>query len=363
MNEIDIKLSRLRDLMALKKLDAVVLQRNSSFAWITCGAPSYINTASTTGAAAAVVTLTDRHIVTNNIEAPRLDREEGLAAQGWKLHASRWHETRDLVAELTEGLAVGSDGFVSGAANLANEIGLLRTQLTGPEVERFRALGRLCADAMDSAIRGVRPGDTEFEIAGRLDRATFARGAQPIVNLIATDNRIYEFRHPLPTNKQMERYAMLVLCGRKSGLVASITRLVHFGKLPDDLRRKAEACMRVDAAYIAGTRPGRTLADVFKKGADAYAAAGFADEWQFHHQGGLAGYEPRESLGRPGATAPVAVGQAYAWNPSIAGVKSEDTIIVTEGGHEVITQIEGWDTQLIVVEGEPVLRPRILEIV
>ncbi|MBX7215074.1 MAG: M24 family metallopeptidase [Thermoflexales bacterium] len=362
MNEIDLKLTRLRDLMTRKNLDAVVLQRNSSFAWITCGAPSYINTASTTGAAAALITPTERFILTNNIEAPRLEREEGLAAQGWKIRTTGWQETRDLAAELTAGLEVGSDGLMPGTANLGGDISLLRTSLTGPEMERFRALGKLCAEAMDSAIRGVRPGDTEFEIAGRLDRATFARGVQPIVNLIATDNRVMEFRHPLPTNKQLEKYAMLVLCGRKAGLVASITRLVHFGRLSEELRRKAEACMRVDAAFIAGTRPGRTLGEVFKKGEDAYAAAGFPGEWQHHHQGGLAGYEPRESLGRPGAGIVVEVNQAYAWNPSIAGVKSEDTTLVTEAGHEIITQIEGWDTQLVLVEGEPVLRPRILEI-
>ncbi len=362
MNELDLKLARLRELMTRKKLDAIVLQRNSSFAWITCGAPSYINTASTTGAAAAVVTLSDRYIVTNNIEAPRLEREEGLAAQGWKMKTTQWHETRDLLAELNAGLEVGSDGLLPGTANLAGEITLMRAQLTGPEMERFRALGRLCGEAIDSAIRGVRPGDTEFEIAGRLDRATFARGVQPIVNLIATDNRVFEFRHPLPTNKQMEKYAMLVLCGRKAGLVASVTRLVHFGKLPDELKRKADACMKIDAAFIAGTQPGRTLGEVFKLGTDAYAAAGFADEWRRHHQGGLAGYEPRESNGRPGSTVLVAANQAYAWNPSIAGVKSEDTVLITETGHEVITQIDGWDTQLIVVDGEPVLRPRILEI-
>ena len=65
--------------------------------------------------------------------------------------------------------------------------------------------------------------------------------AAVVVNLIATDERIFNFRHPLPTHKRLERYAMLVLCGRQRGLVCSITRLVHFGRLPDDLRRKAEA--------------------------------------------------------------------------------------------------------------------------
>ena len=57
----------------------------------------------------------------------------------------------------------------------------------------------------------------------------------------------------------MERYAMLVLCGRKWGLVCSITRLVHFGALSDEVRRKMQATAQVDATFIAATRPGQTL--------------------------------------------------------------------------------------------------------
>ena len=155
---------------------------------------------------------------------------------------------------------------------------------------------------MDAAIRAVRPGQTEQEIAARLGHETQARSAQPIVNLIATDERIFKFRHPLPTDKKMERYAMLVLCGRKWGLVCSITRLVHFGKLPDEVRRKMEATAQVDATFIAVTRPGQTLGQVFARATAAYAETGFADEWQLHHQGGPAGYEPREWVATPGAT-------------------------------------------------------------
>ncbi len=43
----------------------------------------------------------------------------------------------------------------------------------------------------------------------------------------------------------------------KALLVCSITRLVHFGLLPDEVRRKAEATARIDATSIAATRPGR----------------------------------------------------------------------------------------------------------
>src|SRR5207244_8067258 len=118
--------------------------------------------------------------------------------------------------------------------------------------------------------------------------------------------------------KRLERYAMLVLCARKHGLIASATRLVHFGAPPDETRKRAGACARMDAAVLAATRPGTTIGAVFARLTAAYAAEGFAEEWRDHHQGGLAGYENREIVATPRVDVPVRAGQAYAWNPSIA---------------------------------------------
>jgi len=195
-----------------------------------------------------------------------------------------------------------------------------------------------------------------------LSQEAQSRGVQAIVNLIATDQRIFAFRHPLPTEKKLERYVMLVLCGRRWGLVCSVTRFVHFGRLPDELRRKAEAVAQIDATMIAATRPGRTLGDIFRQTQAAYAAVGFPNEWQRHHQGGPAGYEPREYTATPGSTDIVAVGQSYAWNPSITGTKSEDTILVGESSNDVLTAMPGWPTLAVPVGPETMQRPAILEI-
>jgi antitoxin VapB len=299
-------------------------------------------------------------LITNNIEAPRFEQEEGLKAQGWEFRVSRWHEP---APEAAQGLKLGTDLARPGAVDLSDEIAHLRADLLPEEGERFRKLGRLCGQAMDSAIRAVRPGQTEQQLAAILEQETQSRGIQPIVALIATDDRIFKFRHPLPAGKKLERYAMLVLCGRQFGLVASITRLVHFGPLPAELRRKMEATAKVDAAFIAATRPGCSVGEVFQTAVDAYAAAGFADEWHLHHQGGPAGYEPREYLGLPGRAEVVTAGQAYAWNPSITGVKSEDTILVGEAGNEVVTAIDGWPTVAVELPaGGQLARPAVLEV-
>jgi Xaa-Pro aminopeptidase len=362
MTEFDRKQQRIQTFLDERDLDALLLQRVSSFAWATCGAASYVNTATSTGEAMLLITRSGRHLITNNIEAPRLEQEEKLAEQGWEFHVGRWYEEQSTLAALTQGMRLAADGAYPGAANLSADLARLRANLTPEEGERFRALSRLCAQAMDSAARAIRPGQTEYQIAGVLAHEAESRGAQAVVNLIATDERVFAFRHPLPTAKKLERYAMLVLCGRRWGLVCSLTRLVHFGSLPDDVRRKAAAAARIDAAFIAATRPGHTLGQIFRRATDAYAATGFPDEWHLHHQGGPAGYEPREYIATPNSADVVSIGQVYTWNPSITGTKSEDTILVGDAGNDVLTSIDGWPTLTVTVDDLAYVRPAIMEI-
>jgi Xaa-Pro aminopeptidase len=361
MNEFQTKITRLRRLLSKHSLDAMLLQRTDNFAWATCGASSFVNQAATLGAASLLITQTEQHLIADNIEATRLEQEEHLGAQGWQFHISPWYEAVDQIGALTRGTRLAADGPYANASNLEAEVAGLRADLTGEEIARFRTLGTACAQAMHAAIGTVRPGMSEVEIAGELDREVRRRGVQPVVNLIGTDERIHRFRHPLPTDKRLERYAMLVLCGRKWGLICSITRLVHFGKLPDDLRKKADATAQVDAAFIQSTRPGRRLDEIFQAGVEAYRRVGFADEWKLHHQGGLAGYAPREIIATPTSSALVRLGQAFAWNPSITGTKSEDTIIVGEKANEVITSIPGWPVLEIETSDGSIARPAIWE--
>ena len=253
MDELQNKLDRIDSLLQSRGLDALLLQRVSSFAWATCGAASYINTASSDGVVQLLITrsgqrmITRTRAITNNIEAPRLEQEENLIRSGWELHTAPWYSGEDLVKRLVGGLKLGADSPYPGAVDLSSEIAHLRADLTPEEGERFRELGRLCASTMNDAIRAVQPGMTEYQIAALQAQEGERRGVQVTVNLVATDERIFKFRHPLPTAKPMDHYAMLVLCGRRAGLVCSITRLVYFGRLPVEIRRKAHAVAHVES--------------------------------------------------------------------------------------------------------------------
>ena len=335
--ELQIKLSRVHTLLDRHQVEGLLLRRVSSFAWATCGAESYVNTAVTEGAASLFITREHRYLLTNNIEAPRMEQEFGLADQGWEFLVSPWTDPLKELNQLVAGKNFAADVAFPGAKDVSGEVARLRSALTEIEGERFRKLGRLTAEAMVSALQALRPGMSEYQIAAAVSKETLARGVLPIVNLVATDERVFRFRHPLPTDKKLDKYAMLAMCGRKWGLVCSITRLIHFGPLPEDLQERILATAQVNAALNEATRPGKTLGELLAQEQQTYARLGYADEWQKHHQGGMTGYESREFLATPGSQEMVAEGQAFAWNPSVAGAKVEDTILVGAAGNEIIT--------------------------
>ena len=121
---------------------------------------------------------------------------------------------------------------------------------------------------------------------------------------------------------------------------------------------------RVDAVYNLATKPGTLVSDIFVRAQEEYAATGFADEWQLHHQGGGTGYEGRDFLGTPTATEYVQDWQAFAWNPSITGTKVEDTMLISrDNPPEVLTRsaTSDWPQTEVTIDGlGTMFRPDIL---
>ena len=361
MQEYTYKQNQLKALLERYKLNGLLLNRVSSISWATCGLNSAVNTATTNGPVRLLITKDKNYLITKNIEAPRLEQEGQLKTQGWEFIVAPWYEQELDPRELIGGGPLGADICYHGAIDLTAEISQLRSNLLPAEQARFKELGGLCAAAMSKTMHAIKPGMTEFEIASILSSETEKHGIKAIVNLVATDERIFKFRHPLPTEKQMEKYAMVVLCGRKWGLVCSLTRLVHFGNIPVEIQNKLNSVARIDAEFIKNTRPGKTTGEVFSLAKESYQKEGYPDEWQLHHQGGVTGYEPRESVAGPQSKQIIQAGQFYAWNPSISGVKSEDTILVGETENEVITKMEDWPPIEVSVYGIKYQRPAILQ--
>lgn len=364
MNQTELveKERRLQDLLQQRRLDAVLLTKAANVAWLSGGGQTYINIATEGGVGSLLVTPSGRYLLTNVIEAERLREEEGFGDGGWDIIAEPWHEETGRLAELTAGLSVGTDAPSANMTDIGTEIARLRWTLTSAEVARFRQLGATAGSAIAEAARQVQAGMSEYEIAGLLANATYKRGAVPIVVLVATDERIAQCRHPLPTERRMERSAMLVLCARRYGLVASVTRMVYHGPVPQKQSQALQAAATVDAITVQATQPGAVSGNIFATLQRAYETVGYPGEWQSHHQGGLAGYEAREYIATPTSTHIVEASQAFAWNPSVPGAKSEDTFLVTAEGAELLTASPDWPQLQIELDSGIMERPYILQI-
>jgi Xaa-Pro aminopeptidase len=360
MDELTEKKRRLNAFLERQKLDALYLSQVANFAWLTAGLEPVVMIDSDRAEAALLVTREKSYVICNSIEYPRLRDEDRLEDQGYEFHVTPWYQGMPRFDDLLPGKRWAADWPLPGVQDLSAEISRLRFQLTPQEVERYRVVGLHTGQALERAARAVRPGMSEVQIAGLMAAESLDAGITPIMLLVGTDERIYRFRHPIPTQKRLERYTMLAICGRRWGLVTSATRFVHFGPLPDELKVKQEACAFVDATYNAATTVGRRVADVFQRAMDAYAERGFPGEWQKHNQGGAAGYMSRDYEGTPTCNEIVLAEQAFAWNPSITGTKSEDTMIVHTTGAEFITVTGEWPSIPVKLDDQTWERPSIL---
>lgn len=322
MNE---KEQRLRRLCDARGVEAIVLRRRSNIAWLTDGADTHIDLSSRLGVGTLLWTPSKKTVYADNIEMARFRDEE--FKDGWEYVERPWVEDEKLPAG--KFLADWPD----------DEIAPCRYSLTTAEMDRARVLGREAAQALCLALRQVKRGMTEHALAGYIAGGLRTRGIFTPVLLVASDERIRKYRHPIPTSKRIDAMVMAAICAERDGLVVSATRLVHFGEMPAELKRRHDAVCRVDAAYHAATRPGARWCDAMAAGLKVYRDTGFGDEWTRHHQGGPMGYELRDFKVTPTETRTVQPNQLVGWNPSITGTKSEDTILSTG---EVVTVSPDW---------------------
>ncbi len=377
-SDVEEKVRRVRDLLASEKLGGLLLGHVRNFAWLTGGGDSHIVLGSPGGAASLLV-LADgrRFLISPNNESLRLVREE-VAELGFELREYKWFEDKvtpdrklEIIRELVggrpfvpklrdQGKPVATDLPYADFRLAEKEVAALRVPLRESEIRRMRWLGRETTAAIAEVASKLRPAMTERQMEAMTADALMRRGIRPTVLLMGADERISEYRHATPSDHKIRRYAMINVCAERWGLAVAVTRFVHFGPLPKLLAERAAAVARVDATYLAHTVPGATADEILRAGMRAYEREGYPGEWEKHHQGGAIGYFERDWIAVPGLDERVHVGQAFAWNPTITGTKSEDTVLVTEKGLEVLTELKGWPAITVEVEGKQYRRPAIL---
>jgi len=341
---LESKLLKIREIIANRGIGGVLIERQNNFSWLT-GGRGFIGLASEIACGSVLVTKDKAYLVANNIEIQRLIDEETASetvAQDIVSLSFLWHEE----GRRAEMIKQAAGGEVLTDTQLASEFFEMRTVLDVNEIDFYAKFSVQAANILENAVKNVKIGMSEFELAGKISQGLWNAGIEPITLLIAFDERAFKYRHFLPTANRLKNYAIASICARKGGLIVSATRSAYInGCVPDEITQKYQQLSKVYAALVNNTKPGAKLSDLFESIKLDYANCGYHGEENLHHQGGLTGYVAREIRAMPGVDYIAQANQAYAWNPTITGTKIEDTIVITESGvgFEILTHTGNYE--------------------
>lgn len=368
-DEVTEKLDRVRAHLAESGASGALFTRQFLVSWITAGMEDVIIRGADGSFVWALVTPDGAYLVTSNIEAARINGEEGPGELGFEVVEVPWYEGhfQSALGGLCDVDMLLNDGDGPGR-EAAFDLQKLRMSLTAGEQERMRALGRDATGCLEDSVRQLHSGmpgrDLSAEVVYRMEKL----GIFPFVLLVGGDRRRASFRHPNVSDDPLERDAMVVIVAARDGLNVAATRTASVGAPAPELAERHAIAAEAEARALEATRPGNTYGQALQAQIDTYETHGYKDEWRNHTQGGPIGYGTREFGVAPLAAPdrytdyPVELGHAIAWNPTVQGAKSEDTFLIGEEGNEPVTNSDSWPSITVPTAAGSLQRPAILEV-
>jgi len=363
LQDVRIKEEWVRDFLEKEGLDALVLGRQDNFAWVTAGGDNRVINNSDMGEGFVVITKDHKWLVAHHMDGRRFI-EEQAPDQGYELVTLYWHQgtTADKILELTAGMRVGADFTLPGARQYGPEIVDLHYPFTDLDLKRLRWVGRKSNEIITRVAEDLKPGMTESEVAARFAYEYTLQGMSLDALMVGADERISRYRHPLAGDKAIDRYAFLHPAARRWGLHANVTRLVHFGEPPEEIRSAHRAVTTVGAHVATMLTPGVRFADILAEEKRLYAELGYPDEWNYHFLGGISGYTLVDPTRCLDPEARVVLRQSYGYFITITGAKFEELMVLTENGVEIASlPADGeWPTRVASTPNGDITVPDIL---
>jgi Xaa-Pro aminopeptidase len=227
--------------------------------------------------------------------------------------------------------------------------GLLRTARMVKDARETKLLREAIA-ATDKAFRKIvkrlKPGLTEKEVALEIERQLLLAGADRLSfpSIIAGGPNSAD-PHAEPTDRKLKKRdnVKLDFGGEVQGYHADLTRTVFLRKPSKKQREIYETVLEAQLRAIDACRPGALAKDVDAVARDYIKQAGYGDAFShgLGHGVGLAVHEG-PGLGHTSEDV-LAAGMLVTVEPGIylegwGGVRIEDVVLITNKGHEVITQ-------------------------
>ncbi len=213
------------------------------------------------------------------------------------------------------------------------------------EIALIRSAVRLGSSLFNRALKVLRPGVTEAEVAGEIGYAARRAGAQGMsFETIVAGGRRSALPHgvaspqPIP-NKGFVVLDFGVILG---GYCSDMTRTVHMGRAPEKAREMYQVVREAQEQAVGAVRPGVKAGEVDRAARRVMQRAGLGRYFTHStgHGVGLEIHEPPR-LGRgqdevlePGMVVTIEPGAYVAGR---GGVRIEDVVVVTGKGCEILT--------------------------
>jgi len=232
-------------------------------------------------------------------------------------------------------------------------IGELRAKKDPFEIEALReasaAVDRIAAELQAGNIDLV--GRTEAEVSAELGRRILAEGHDRVNFAIVAAGTNAASPHHEPGSRVI-REGEILLCdfggtmGTESGTgyCSDITRCVHLGEPPAQVREAYDVLFEAQAASVAAATVGTPLEDIDAAGRSVIEAAGYG-EYFVHRTGHGIGVEAHEDpYVVSGNTDLLEAGHAFSVEPGIYiegqfGMRLEDIVVATDAGPDPLNLV------------------------
>jgi len=254
------------------------------------------------------------------------------------------HLTLAMESAVSEQLARALPKSKFRLAETSMTIERLRMRKDAEEIRQIRDAVNLASSIFPQVIESVRAGATENEVAGGLDHLARVAGAEKMAfeSIVASAPRS-ALPHARPTRERIGRGFVILDYGViLRGYCSDMTRTVHVGDATKASRDLYAAVLEAQLTGIAAVRPGAAAGEV-DEAARKILRKRKLDRYFTHSLGHGLGLEiheaPRLARGQkqilePGMVITIEPG---VYIPGKGGVRIEDTVLVTETGHEVLT--------------------------
>lgn len=206
---------------------------------------------------------------------------------------------------------------------------------------------RVAEEAFKATRRSIRVGQTEQDIAARLEYEMAKRGSTaPAFPSIVAEGPNAALPHAAPGKRKIHKgSAILIDWGATVGFYRSdLTRVVFVGTIQPKIREVYEVVLQAQLRAIKAICPGRRMCDVDKVARDHIAEAGFGKQFG-HGLGHGLGIDVHEAPAlswrsdkklEPGMVVTVEPG---IYLPGVGGVRIEDDVLVTARGCKVLSHL------------------------